>query len=377
MKAHLSLAVLWLFILAAAPVLADDADNKKDAAAEEAKSDDRPLVEQVKENPNDARLLNKFYTERFQEIVGLAWGDKADEADEKLDELEQISNALQPSDDDAKALLGRAKSAIGNFREQVAIFKTSLKTYQKQLLESPSDGELLSKYLLKVQLTIGPIIRSDPEKAEKELAGAKEFLTKLEEKADNEDDRQRIARTLPTLARLEPSIEAGKKLLALVGKDMMPIDVTDWVGPSYAPEDLKGKVVLLDFWAVWCGPCIATFPHLIEWHEKYADKGLVIIGLTRYYDYKWDEDNKRAVADPSGVDPQVERKMLAKFKKDHGLKHTFALQEDDTLSDYYGVSGIPHVVLIDQQGKIRLIRVGSGAQNAKDIDEMIQTLLDG
>src|SRR5213082_98709 len=55
--------------------------------------------------------------------------------------------------------------------------------------------------------------------------------------------------------------------------------------------DLKGKVVLLDFWAVWCGPCVATFPHLREWNKEYKDKGLEVLGVTSYYEqFGFDKD---------------------------------------------------------------------------------------
>ena len=150
-----------------------------------------------------------------------------------------------------------------------------------------------------------------------------------------------------------------------------------WVnGTPLTAGDLQGKVVLLDFWAVWCGPCINTFPHLREWQEKYGDKGLVVIGLTRYYDWDWDDELGYAAKAASDVGDSEEQEMLKKFAAYYHLKHRFAIQEEgDSLDEYYGVSGIPHVVVLDKEGKIRMIRVGAGKQNAEDIDKLLAELL--
>jgi thiol-disulfide isomerase/thioredoxin len=101
-------------------------------------------------------------------------------------------------------------------------------------------------------------------------------------------------------------------------------------------KDLKGKVVLIDFWAIWHGPCIATFPHLREWREKYSDKGLVIIGLTRKYNYEWNADTGRASKIQGENTVEQEHEMLAHFAKHHQLKHVFGIQKDRAISDYYG-----------------------------------------
>ena len=134
--------------------------------------------------------------------------------------------------------------------------------------------------------------------------------------------------------------------------------------------------MLLDFWAVWCGPCIATFPHLKEWNEKYKDKGLVIVGLTNYYNFKWNDETSKAARSQEKVTPDEENEMLRKFAEHHSLHHRFAVQKKgSSLSEYYAVSGIPHVVLLDQEGKVRLVKVGSGPANAKAIHEMLEKLL--
>lgn len=90
---------------------------------------------------------------------------------------------------------------------------------------------------------------------------------------------------------------------------------------------LRGRVVVLDFWATWCGPCVASIPHLIELHNKYADQGLVIIGHT------------------DGSSTNVDA-----FIKTKSIPYIISIGAD--IGDAYGVSGIPHVFVIDPDGKV-------------------------
>lgn len=174
---------------------------------------------------------------------------------------------------------------------------------------------------------------------------------------------------------MRQQLASAKARAALVGQQYVPLAEPTWLnGAPISPGELRGKVVLLDFWAVWCGPCIATFPHLIEWHEKYADKGLVIIGVTKRYHFDWDSETKRpkSVGD---LEPAKEDAATLEFAKHHGLKHRLAIMTDGASSQQYAVTGIPQVVVIDQGGIIRMIKVGSGEKNAEQVEAEIRKLL--
>jgi len=86
------------------------------------------------------------------------------------------------------------------------------------------------------------------------------------------------------LSAEEPRLENSKRRAAVTGLHGKPapkLELTQWLNTKggKAP-DTKGKIVVLDFWATWCGPCIASIPKTNKLRKKYADKGVVIIGVT-------------------------------------------------------------------------------------------------
>lgn len=211
--------------------------------------------------------------------------------------------------------------------------------------------------------------------ADEKLAAVEEFKAFLASiNSDNDAVKQAVANGTRTVTSLARSIEAEAAREKLIGAAAPPIPAEAWVnGTPVAAEDLKGKVVFLDFWAVWCGPCIATFPHLKEWNEKYADKGLVMIGATRYYQYGWDDAAGRSVR-TENISAEDEQAAMLKFAEHHGLTHRLAVVTDQSFWSNYGVTGIPQAVVIDREGKIRMIKVGSGPANAEALDNLLKEL---
>lgn len=114
-------------------------------------------------------------------------------------------------------------------------------------------------------------------------------------------------------------------------------------GSDFKLSDLKGKVVLLDFWAMWCGPCVAALPSIQKLHEEYKDKGVVVIGMNN--------------------DGPDDTERLKKFLADK--KVTFGqFPPSEKANEAYKISAFPTMILIGKDGTVQDVAVGFGGPDA-------------
>jgi len=355
----------FAFLLLAAPAaaLAQDAGKTPDVT-----------IESVRKNPDDDKVLNAFFSGRFRAIASKMRSDAA-AAEKGITDLKAELETIKPEKAEAKTLITRARAAIGFYEQQIELSRLKLSDLEAKLKTNPDDTDALVKYSRKAMEEISGMVYGDADAAAKKIESTKAFLADVKAKGKAESGKA-VERTLTTLDSLEKQISTQLARGKLVGKKAAPLEVEAWVnGSPLTDADLKGKVVLLDFWAVWCGPCVATFPHLREWNAKYADKGLVMIGMTRYYNYEWDEKGGKAVRSQGKVSPEDEQAMLVKFAEANKLTHRFGVQKGNAMTEYYGVTGIPQAVVIDREGVVRMVKVGSGDENAKAIGDLLEKLV--
>ncbi len=124
-------------------------------------------------------------------------------------------------------------------------------------------------------------------------------------------------------------------------------------GQEVTLSGLRGKVVLLDFWATWCGPCKESIPHLTQLYKNYQDKGFELIGMS--------------------LDKSGEMEMVRRFVKSMDIPYSIIMTPEDVARNYK-ITGLPTTVLIDKEGKVREKIVGFNSTIGQQIAARVSEL---
>ena len=161
-----------------------------------------------------------------------------------------------------------------------------------------------------------------------------------------------VAGLIPSACQTTSSVKAASVKADADRKPAPDFALKDADGKVVHLSDYKGKVVLLDFWATWCGPCKIEIPWFMEMQRRNKDRGFEVLGVAM------DDEGWEAVKP---------------FAATLGINYRLVIGNDSTAQMYGGVDALPTTFLIDRTGKIAAVHVGLAAK--KDFEDGVEQLL--
>jgi thiol-disulfide isomerase/thioredoxin len=158
----------------------------------------------------------------------------------------------------------------------------------------------------------------------------------------------------PAAANNAPVAETKKSEYPPLATAVAQADMKNMDGSTSKVADMKGKVLLLNMWATWCGPCRGEMPALVKMQDEHRDKGFEIIGLN--------------------TDDGDTKEMVEEFAKELNLNYTLVWAPTDMQNGLLKISnfnGIPQSFVIDRDGNLRGVFRGGGKAEVKKMEELV------
>jgi peroxiredoxin len=143
--------------------------------------------------------------------------------------------------------------------------------------------------------------------------------------------------------------------MQLIGQPAPAFALESLSGEKVRLEEFRGRVVVLDFWATWCPPCMAAMPELEKLQASFAGQPVTVIG----------------------VNQQEERQAIKEMVEERGLTFLQVLDDRGSVAEAFHVSGIPQTVLIDATGVVQAVHVGYSPQMKQTLTDQINRVLNG
>ena len=169
----------------------------------------------------------------------------------------------------------------------------------------------------------------------------------------------------------------------LVGK-MVPELPGTWITRAEAESlaGLRGKVIVLDFWAIWCWPCVASFPQMQILQDEYQNDDLVVVGVTNWYGYSWDENANKAVrtdeeatsSELDSSDHLAEVIAIGSFLKLHKVQFPQLVVTRAAEADC-AVETLPTLIIVDRKGFVRKVLTGRSDAIHANVRRTVRSLL--